>query len=254
MQSLPAPAPESAAPESQLRFSLNYWCLWQSEPHAAEHCWPGGEVLPSHRGCADVGFLPMMQRRRLSPLARAACAVAWRCRQQDGDMPSVFFSSHGESQYYLEMLTGIADGESLSPSRFSLSVHNAVAGQYSIHGGSFLPYVALAGGTEGMFGAFVEAAGLLLETPKVLVVWYEQPLPKAYSAYLPCSETTWALAMVLSLAGEPSRQLRLTRRSGLDQIETQADSPDLVRAILNGRRNGYSQQNGSIWHWSLNDA
>jgi hypothetical protein len=111
-------------------------------------------------------------------------------------MPAVFFSSHGESQYYFEMLHGIAAHEDVSPSRFSLCVHNAIAGLSSVHSASFEPYVSLSGGEEGVFAAFLEAGGLLLETPQVLVVWYEQPLPDAYRAYLTTSETTWALAMV----------------------------------------------------------
>ena len=163
--------------------------------------WPGGEVLPCNGGRADVAFLPMMQSRRLSPLARAVSAVAWHSRQQCGDMPSVFFSSHGESQYYFEMLQVLAGGEDVSPSRFSLCVHNAIAGLASFHSASYLPYVSLAGGTEGMFAAFLEAGGILLETSKVLVVWYEQALPDAYRAYLATSETTFALAMVLTRAG-----------------------------------------------------
>ncbi len=89
----------------------------------------------------------MMQSRRLSPLAGAVSAVAWHSRQQCGDMPAVYFSNHGESQYYFEMLQGIAQGDDVSPSRFSLSVHNAIAGLSSFHSASYLPYVCLAGGT-----------------------------------------------------------------------------------------------------------
>jgi len=245
---------ESAIKETHLGFTLHHWCLWQSEETHPEDHWPGGEVLPYNGGSADVGFLPMMQSRRLSPLARAACAVAHHCRQKSGDMPSVFFSSHGESQYYFEMLDGIAAREDVSPSRFSLSVHNAIAGLSSFHSASFEPYVSLSGGTEGLFAAFLETGGMLLETPKVLVVWYEQPLPDAYRAYLATSETTWALAMVLARAGNPGHRLRLTRRPGKCLSTAEDTAQSLVQAILENRRSSLCHLDRSIWQWSLDDV
>lgn len=240
--------------ETQLSLTLKHWCLWQSEESAILGGWPGGEILPCNAGQADVGFLPMMQRRRLSPMGRAACAVAWRCRSVGGDMPSVFCSIHGESQYYFEMLEGMAVGEEVSPSRFSLCVHNAIAGLSSFHSESFSPYVALAGGTEGIYAAFLEAAGLLLDYPKVLVVCYGQPLPAAYQAYLASPKTTWALGVVLARQDEPGLKLRLSRTSASGPALQEEAEPSLVRAIQEGRRDSFGQPGRSNWQWSLDDA
>lgn len=205
-------------------------------------------------GNADVSFLPAMHRRRLSPLARAVCAVVWRGRLAGGDMPTVFYSSHGESQYYFEMLAGMADGEPVSPTRFSLCVHNAIAGLCSIHTESFLPYVCLAGGSEGLFAAFLEAGGLLLEVPKVLVVCYEQALPEAYQTYLSTPDVTWALAMVLTKPGGPARQLRLVREPACGSEYQSYSRASLVQAILDGVRSSSCRLERSLWHWSLDDV
>jgi hypothetical protein len=240
--------------EIRLGFTLQHWCLWQSKETPFGEFWPGGEVLPYNGGRADVSFLPMMQSRRLSPLARAVSAVAWHSLQQCGNMPSVFLSSHGESQYYFEMLQGMAGGEGVSPSRFSLCVHNAIAGLSSIHSASYLPYVSLAGGTEGLFAAFLEAGGILLETSKVLVVWYEQALPDAYQAYLTTSETTFALSMILTRGGGPGHQLRLARRPGKGGSNAEDCTTSLVQTILEGRRSAVCHLEQSIWQWSLDDA
>lgn len=248
-----APASKLEHPKTGLNFTLKYWCLWQDQENPAHDNWPAGEVLPFNGGAADVSFLPMMQRRRLSPLAGAACAVAWQCQQKQGNMPTVFYSRHGESQYYFEILENLAAQQGVSPSRFSLCVHNAIAGLSSLHSGSFQPYVALAGGTEGLFAAFLEAAGMLLDAPQVLLVCYEQPLPQAYQAYVSSSDATWALALVLTKADEIGYQLRLTRESGND-AGCFEEKPDLVQAILDGRRPGQSQLEGSLWRWSLADA
>lgn len=244
-----------SATATELAFTLQHWCLWQSQPEPATPAiWPNGQTLPSQNGNADVGFLPMMQRRRLSPLARAAAAVAWQCRQAGGEMPAVFFSLHGEGQYYLEILTGLATDGSVSPSRFSLCVHNAIGGLHSLHSESFQPYISLAGGSEGFFTPFLEAAGLLLETPKVLLVWYEQPLPAIYRAYLAQSNQTWALAMVLSKAGQSGPQLALLREAA-DNAESKGSAEtDLLPAMLNNRRSGSCRLERSHWRWSLRDG
>jgi len=245
----PAPVAEPGVPQTRLSFTLHYWCLWQSEAAGDAAPWPGGEVLPWRGGSADVGFLPMLQRRRLSPLARAACAVAWRCRSVGGDMPSVFCSSHGESQLYFEMLEGIAAGEEVSPSRFSLCVHNAIAGLSSFHSESLMPYVALAGGTEGVYAAFVEAAGWLSETPKILVLCYEQPLPEAYRPYVENPGKTWALGLVLGQALESGLKLTLARGEG--PTPTGESGSGLLAAVLAGRRHSLARPG---WRWSLEDA
>ncbi|MCK9606577.1 MAG: beta-ketoacyl synthase chain length factor [Methylomonas sp.] len=248
----PEPVSSAACP---LDFTLKHWCIWQSQPlPAAVEIWPAGQTLPNQTDNADVSFLPMMQRRRLSPLARAACAVAWHCRLARGDMPTVFFSCHGESQYYLEILSGLASDGSVSPSRFSLCVHNAIGGLHSLHSESSQAYLSLAGGSEGFFTPFLEAAGLLLEAPQVMLVWYEQPLPECYQAYLALSGQTWALAMVLSKAGQHGPQLNLLREATDIPANSDSNEADLLQAILNNRRHGSCRLERAHWHWNLDYA
>lgn len=239
---------------ASLGFTLEHWALWQAEPVVLGHAWPAGKILSRSGEAPDVGFLPMLQRRRLSPLARAACAVAWNCREVAGEMPAIFYSSHGESQFYLDMLQDMAAGEALSPSRFSLSVHNAIAGLYSLQSQSFLPYVALAGGVDGLYAAFVEAAGWLLEVPQVMVVCYEQPLPALYQTYVPSSSCLWALAMVLARGSACGYQLHLAREPIGAEYAPANGQPALLRAILNGQREGYEQLERVRWRWSLERA
>jgi len=230
--------------------------VWQSWETPADYRWPRGEVLSCGGGGADVGFLPMMQRRRLSPLARAAVAVAWRCSQGQADMPTVFFSRHGESRHYFEMLDGLAAGEEVSPSRFSLSVHNAVAGLCSLAKASFAPYLALAGGDEGLFAAFLEAHGWLAENacPQVLVVCYEQPLPEAYRAYTASLVGTWALAMRLGRAGGDGPRLKLARTPAVGAAP-QADADlRLSQSMLAGLRQSECRLERCVWRWSLDHA
>lgn len=228
--------------------------MWQSASAEPVEPWPGGRLLPNSKGAAEVGFLPLMQRRRLSPLAKAACAVAWDCWREAGEMPVVLHSNHGESGYYFEILEDLAAGESVSPSRFSLSVHNAIGGLFSLQTGSQKPYLSLAGGNEDLFAAFIEAAGLLLQVPKVLVVCYEQSLPAAYQPYHPTPATTWALALVLARWEDFGPRLRLRREPSAEAPAAEPSRLSLPQAVAAGRRSGYSQLRRSVWHWCLDVA
>lgn len=231
-----------------LVFGLQRWCLWHSAPRPSTQYWPNGSLL---EGPVDVGFIPMMQRRRLSPLAKTACAVAWNCWQTEGQMPVVYYSAHGESQYYFELLSDMAAGEPPSPSRFSLSVHNAIAGIFGLHSASRLPYVALAGGGEGIFGGFLEAAGLLLEVPKVMLVAYEQPLPTVYNPYLSTSNDSWAVAMILTNPANGLPELSVTRHQSVPASNSKFSDADIIRAIESGCDVAEFDSGSVIWRWKL---
>src|SRR5690606_31159104 len=97
--------------------------------------WAGWAVAPgplADDGQPDVSFLPAMQRRRLSRLARMAFAVATPLTEGQPPMPLVYASRHGETPRTFAILSDLARQEALSPTQFSLSVHNAVIGLWSI--------------------------------------------------------------------------------------------------------------------------
>lgn len=240
-------APCSATDDISL--TLEHWCIWQAAESPAA-AWPCGHRLAA----ADVGFLPLLQRRRLSPLARAAMATAWDCRGAYADLPAVFCSNHGESQAYFGMLEDLAAHRELSPSRFSLSVHNAIAGLYSQFSATRATLLVLAPGREGPFAALVEAAGLLLEgQERVLVACYDQPLPEAYQAYARGPEATVALAMRLSRGMGP--RLWLRRQPGTQKEDVESCLLEtLVHTILAGERHGRATAGPAVWEWGLDDG
>lgn len=121
-----------------------------------------------------------MQRRRLSPLAKAAMATA-QPLLAGRDMPVLCCSVHGEAQRTYALLQDVAAGEALSPTAFGLSVHNAIVGQLSISLGIHAPALALAGGDFPLLSGFLEAAAMLQEgTDELLLQFYEEPLPELY--------------------------------------------------------------------------
>lgn len=251
----PAPATPlsewAGAGEAALNFTLERWCLWQPGVAMPAEAWPGGAVVPGSSEKDGLDFLPMMQRRRLSPLARAAMAVAWHCRGDLPAMPAVFYSRHGESRHYLEMLQDLAAGQELSPSRFSLSVHNAIAGLYSLCSGSEAACISLAGSADDLFAAFLEAAGLLAQSGygRVLLVLYEQPLPEVYRAFATGPGRVVALALRLGAPGD-GLSLRLLRKRP-EVLAPACQIERLCEAVLRGERRSAAD---AAWHWELADG
>jgi hypothetical protein len=152
--------------------------------------------------------VPKMLQRRLTPLARAVFNVAELCLEQGKSLPVVFSSAHGEICKSLAMLKTIQAGEELSPTAFSLSVHNAIAGLFSIAYGNSQEITVLAPGLEGIAPAFIEALGILHEgAGEVLVILYDEPIAEFYptapfnlNVDFPCA---LALKMALSGTGLP---------------------------------------------------
>ena len=141
-----------------------------------------------------------MQRRRLGPLARVVFHVLGQCADTSRQEPVVFSSLMGEIQRTQSIINDIAADQPVSPAAFSLSVHNAISGQWSLIHGIKAPMVALSP-TEGSFvAALIEAAGILQENiyREVNIVLYEEDYPAFYAPFLkgPTAPTALALRLV----------------------------------------------------------
>jgi len=96
-----------------------------------------------------------MQRRRLSLLARAAFRVAGQVLAHipataRADTVCLFANAYGQCGNTVKMLQTIAAQQATSPTAFSLSVHNAIAGQFSIAHQLTGPSSTLAPGRDGL--------------------------------------------------------------------------------------------------------
>jgi len=145
-------------------------------------------------------------------MAREVFACAWPLaeHQSSGTMPLVFASRHGETSRSFPLLQTLAADEPLSPTSFCLSVHNAIAAQWSILRGETVESVALSAEEDGLEHAFIEAALLLVAGHKqVLVVVAEEAPPEAYTPWISDVPFSYVAAFVVC-AG---RDWRLTLNS-----------------------------------------
>ncbi|WP_158883688.1 beta-ketoacyl synthase chain length factor [Rhodanobacter sp. L36] len=167
------------------------WQTWAQAPH----------VVPDQQEQPECLSLPPMQRRRLSRLARMTMEVASPLCGEDEQLPFVFASRHGETTRTFALLGDVTDEQPLSPTQFGLSVHNAIAGQWSILRGQRGESVAIAGEADTFEHALVEASThLAAGAASVLVVIAEEMPPSAYTQWIDDVPFSYALALRLGSA------------------------------------------------------
>src|SRR5574344_441537 len=170
-----------------MKSDISGWQAWAPGLDTREQWreWCRQPFVPDRQVQPDLSFLPAMQRRRLSPLARMAFQVAWPLAEAVGKQPVVFCSRHGETPRNLGLLTELGRGEELSPTHFSLSVHNAIIGLWSIFREDDSEMTALAASANGLELAVMEAV-LMLQSgaASVLVVLAEDEQPQLYRPWI----------------------------------------------------------------------
>jgi len=151
---------------------------------------------------ADASAVPAAIRRRLGPLGRAALAVALQVRPETA-CPLVFLSRHGELRQTAELLAQLAAEGAVSPMGFSLSVHNAIPGIYSIVHADRSPTTCIAANRDLVEAGVIEALGWLSDgCGRVMIVFAEDIVPEPYEGDDARTPFRHAWACVLADAGE----------------------------------------------------
>lgn len=185
-----------------LDFVVQAWNAWAPEQSCYEH----GGLVVSQIDTALIGaIVPKLMQRRLSPLAKGVFTAAQYCIAADKTSPIVFSSAHGEVNKALQMLKEIQNGDELSPTAFSLSVHNAISGLISIAYRKHQEIMVIAPGQDGIAPAFIEALGILQEyADSVVIVFYDEPLGDFYPSlpFALSAANSCALAIKIALHGD----------------------------------------------------
>ncbi len=175
-------------------------CYWQIDDSI--NAWPESV-------CEQA--IPPLLRRRLTDLGRMAFnGLSSASATVDGShIPWVIACRHGDTARMNRLLTELADGETLSPTDFSLSVHNAIAAQFAIATGNKQMQTVLSGGEQSFELGLLEAYALQKETGENIgYIYYDQPLPALY--HLESDVPAVCIAMVLSGATDCSNGIDLS--------------------------------------------
>lgn len=143
--------------------------------------------------------LPAMLRRRLDTSGRAVCDLLARL-DPDARYPLIHASRHGDASRTLTMLKDLVNHEAPSPTRFSMSVHNATLGVHSIANDHQRPLQALSASGNELEALLWEAAGYLAQgQSNVVVAFSEGELPEDYVGHTTHPGFPCAVAMRLTL-------------------------------------------------------
>jgi hypothetical protein len=178
--------------------SRGAWSAWAScEPSS-----DAGAVFLGNES-APIREFPPLLARRASRSGRAGLRAALDCTLGlAGSVITVFASRHGEVHRSVELLEALARSEPLSPTTFSLSVHNAAAGLFSIGRADRAASTSVAAGSDSLPMAVLEACGVLEEgASRVLVVAHDEPVPAPFQPYLAESSPHAGAAFLLESAG-----------------------------------------------------
>lgn len=210
---------------AEIEVGIDRWCSWlPGSPASTCTVFAEGAIHESQLDKPDLSSIPPMLRRRLAPLARVVFHTLKECVSYPAEETVIFSSRMGEIQRTQGILEALASNEPVSPAAFSLSVHNAIAGLWSLAHGVQLPLLALAPVNGSPVPALVEAYAHLAEQPRgvINVVCYEEPCPDFYRPFLDCTDGISAVALRLVHPGQQgARTLALSRLSRPVEQQTQ---------------------------------
>ena len=212
------------------------WSVWQAEESTL--------ALPK------IDFVEPSLRRKLSALAKISLKVANDCSDAVESVHFVYASRHGDLRRTTEMLSDLAEEEQLSPTTFSMSVLNAIAGIYSIAKNEKLPSTSLSAGKSSFGFGLMEACLQLANSPEtpVLYVYSDEAVPPEYGA---ANEKLIPHAVALLL----SKDAELTISCEMQEGDADSDSDPQSYAFLHCLNEKCSQWQGDgrTWTWNKID-
>lgn len=219
------------------------WQDWLQQPYA----------LDAELGKVALKQIPPILRRRFSTLGKCTVGASLPLLQEGESIPGVFASRHGDTALTFSLLEEMGKDEPMSPTGFSLAVHNAVSGLFSIARNDTSEVTAIAASEGLVTQALIETAGQLLNHERVLCVIYDVPLPAPYQRYTQTDPFPYAVAMVLSrhsgeqYAFEQAENSLLTDRRLPGELDTQ---PLRLIELLAGV-SSHADLSGHGCHWLL---
>ncbi|MFI4967093.1 MAG: beta-ketoacyl synthase chain length factor [Gammaproteobacteria bacterium] len=213
----------------------------------AWRAWLPGGFCADPAAQPDVSYLPSLLRRRLDHSGRMAMTTAWPCAAGLESVPSVFASRHGVLERTVELLTNLARVEPLSPTSFSLSVHNSSLGLFSIARSDRAAATAIAAGADSLGLALLEGALQIADgAERVLVCYADDKLPQPYSTMIEDVEHhPFSISLLLTRARDDAPKFRLSHS---DTQADEAPEPALMRFLLDGSKHAVL---GVDQHWRL---
>ena len=202
------------------------------------------EDLARYKKEFNLEKIPPMQRRRLSSAAK--CAFSLLSSFESIDMPVIFSSYEGEINRCFELETALAKAEPVSPTSFSLSVHNAISSLLSIEAKNHNEILAIS--SFSPVEDALQAAFLRLNDgyERVLILAYHESISQSYFDE---KKPSFMLALVVSKAKDKS-VLTLKRVEKEEEISENLLQSFIVNFDPNVAKTWQSSSHFSSWNFS----
>lgn len=196
--------------------------------YAAIVATPGGPeaVLGRARG---IDAIPMGLRRRMSRFEICAVRCVLGLVQPETEETLVLASRYGGMATAYTLLESLAAGDLLSPSDFSISVHNAAPGLASQIARNRAGHTAVASDARTFAAGLTEAAARLADgESSVVLIFAEQALPDVYAEVEELDDTreVWLAVRLVADTGGAAQEIGQGRSGACE----------LVVALESGRR------------------
>lgn len=153
----------------------------------------------------DVSFVPMMLRRRCSPLTKMCFSASHQCIPEGADVPVISVSKYGEIQRQYAISKKIVETKEVSPTAFSLSVFNTAIALLGISLKNHASAQAFSTMSHQLEAGLIHALSFLenhTEQEKLLLLVGEERLPDAYQKISTEQNIPFVAAFLLSLHGK----------------------------------------------------
>lgn len=188
----------------------------------------------------DISHIPPLERRRLSSAAR--CAFHLTKNLGNIDMPVVFSSYGGEINRCFELQNLLARDELISPTSFSLSVHNAISSLLSISMKNNHEISAVCAYATLEYALLQAWLHIQNGYKNVLILGYHESVNQSYfSQNLP----SFMVAMVVG-RGENLKLKQISKQAASDKNLLMKF---LLNFDLNAKSSWLSSDKNSTWLW-----
>ena len=232
------------------QLEVESWSFWSPEaddPSAWLNFWQqsGAEAVD---GSPPAELIPPMQRRRTSRLTRMALATALQVAGDDSFDYTIFCSQHGEIVRTWDILSSIHAGTEISPTAFSQSVHNTSSGLYTILKSSTAPSMSMGSGANTFAHGWLEAQAYLAGNPahRVLLVDFDEVLPREYQPYNVNINCEHSLAIILNLVDKGGIRLTTTAATTANKLP---QGPQFLGWLQGSDTSLSLTSDGQGWRW-----
>jgi hypothetical protein len=238
----------------KLNLSVDKWAAW-SPTKCTPADWlatAAGLPIDEREQQPDLSMVPAIQRRRMSSLTKMAISTASACITEDDQQPlCVFASRHGELTRTVKILETLVKSEDVSPTDFSLSVHNTALGLYSILNKNSLAATTIAAGDDTFGFGLLEACNLMArhQAQSILFVYFDEPVPAPLEKLLKAPGETICVALKLNNRPDNSINFEFSANHNKSGNSTQNMGVAFLEFFLSEKRDWKYSTPRFNWRW-----